>query len=506
MLALFSIIMEMKRVIFDYPQNLEEHFRQFRDNVVGNDLKHSINGKEVKIIYADWTASGRLYRPLESFISETLGSYCANTHTETTLTGKTMTHAYHEAQDIIKKHCNANDSDVLIAAGSGMTTVINKFQRILGLRFHDRFRRLINASGFMKPLVIITHMEHHSNHTTWEECFCDIEIIKVNQFGLPCLEHLEEILNSNSNRTMIIGSFSACSNVTGIHLPVNDMVELVHRYGGYCFIDYCASAPYVKIDMHPEGHPERSLDAVFFSPHKFLGGPGSSGVLIFNKDLYDCKVPDQPGGGTVIWTNPWHQHRFIEDIEAREDGGTPAIFQTIKAALAMMLKDKMGIENIINREKELTDLFLGSLKDVSQLILLEGRNLDRVCIFSFYVRGTHHNLIVRILNDIYGIQTRGGCACAGTYIHNMLGLNKDISKEITDGIDRGDLTKKPGVIRVSLHPIMTNDEVLYIADSMREAINKAKHYEEIYSFEKCSGEWFAKNEEVKYISLKDFDP
>jgi selenocysteine lyase/cysteine desulfurase len=495
----------MKKMIFD-DQTLEDYFSRFRDNVVGNDLVHNINGKDVKILYADWTASGRLYRPIEKFLSETLGDYCANTHTETTLTGKTMTNVYHEAQEIIKKHCNADSNDILIAAGSGMTTVINKFQRILGLRFHERYRRLIHSAGFTKPLVIITHMEHHSNHTTWEECFCDIEIIKINQFGLPCLEHLEEILKNNKSRNMIIGSFSACSNVTGINLPICDMVEIVHRYGGYCFVDYCASAPYVKIDMHPEGHPERTLDAVFFSPHKFLGGPGSSGVLIFNKDLYSCKTPDHPGGGTVMWTNPWHQYKFIEDIEAREDGGTPAIFQTIKAALAMVLKEKMGYENIHKRELEIKTLFLRELKDVKKLVLMDKDNLDRVCIFSFYIRKIHHNLIVKILNDRFGIQTRGGCACAGTYLHNLLGLDKEISKDIMDSIDVGDLSKKPGVVRVSLHPIMTNDEVLYIADSLKEAIANAKEWEQEYEFDKHSGEYFGINENIKFVSLKDFDP
>jgi selenocysteine lyase/cysteine desulfurase len=284
------------------------------------------------------------------------------------------------------------------------------------------------------------------------------------------------------------------------------MVEIVHRYGGYCFVDYCASAPYVKIDMHPEGHPERTLDAVFFSPHKFLGGPGSSGVLIFNKDLYSCKTPDHPGGGTVMWTNPWHQYKFIEDIEAREDGGTPAIFQTIKAALAMVLKEKMGYENIHKRELEIKDIFFRELKDVKKLVLMDKDNRDRVCIFSFYIRKIHHNLIVKILNDRFGIQTRGGCACAGTYLHNLLGLDKEISKDIMDSIDVGDLSKKPGVVRVSLHPIMTNDEVLYIADSLKEAITNAKEWEKEYEFDKHSGEYFSINENVKFISLKDFDP
>ena len=316
---------------------LASYFDKFRRNITGIDLEHEFCQGRRKIVYADWAASGRLYRPIESYISNTLGPYVANTHTETTLTGTVMTHAYHQAYDIIKSHVNAADEDVLLFAGFGMTAVINKFQRILGLRVPEKYIERIEPAGDERPLIIITHMEHHSNQTSWEECMCDVKIVRRKSNGLPDLHHLEEILKANASRKLIIGSFTACSNVTGIITPYYQMAEIVHRHGGYCFVDFSASAPYVDIDMHPE-NPQQKLDAIFFSPHKFLGGPGSSGVIIFDRSLYDNSIPDHPGGGTVLWTNPWGEHRFFDDIEIREDGGTPGFLQAIKASLSILLK------------------------------------------------------------------------------------------------------------------------------------------------------------------------
>ena len=240
---------------------LASYFDKFRRNITGIDLEHEFCQGRRKIVYADWAASGRLYRPIESYISNTLGPYVANTHTETTLTGTVMTHAYHQAYDIIKSHVNAADEDVLLFAGFGMTAVINKFQRILGLRVPEKYIERIEPAGDERPLIIITHMEHHSNQTSWEECMCDVKIVRRKSNGLPDLHHLEEILKANASRKLIIGSFTACSNVTGIITPYYQMAEIVHRHGGYCFVDFSASAPYVDIDMHPE-NPQQKLDAL----------------------------------------------------------------------------------------------------------------------------------------------------------------------------------------------------------------------------------------------------
>lgn len=290
--------------------SLEQHFLKFRQHIIGHDLEHEINGTRQKILYADWTASGRLYQPIESYITHTLGPYVANTHTETNLTGSTMTLAYHDAQKVIKRHVNACDNDILITSGAGMTNVVNKFQRILGLRIPERMADQVCFCDDDKPVVFITHMEHHSNQTTWYECDVTLEIVASDENGLPSLDNLAHLLAQYKNRKVKIGSFTACSNVTGIKTPYHQLAEVMHQHGGLCFVDFACSAPYVDIDMHPVNKAQ-ALDAIFFSPHKFLGGPGSSGVLIFNKALYKNRVPDHPGGGTVTWTNPWGEHSFF---------------------------------------------------------------------------------------------------------------------------------------------------------------------------------------------------
>lgn len=485
--------------------SLKEHFSRFRHNIIGDSYDYSASSVNRDILYADWTASGRLYRPIEEFIINELGPYVANTHTETTLTGTTMTEAYHDAQQIIKRHVNARDSDVLIAAGSGMTLVINKFQRMLGLRVPEKWRERLQIAEHEKPLVLVTHMEHHSNQTTWHECEVTLEIVHSDDNGRPDLSHMRELLEQYQDRPIKIGSFTACSNVTGITTPYHKMAQIMHEYDGLCFVDFAASAPYVDIDMHPE-NPAQKLDAIFMSPHKFLGGPGSSGILIFDDDLYDCKVPDQPGGGTVSWTNPWGEHRFFDNIEAREDGGTPAFLQTIKAALSIKLKDAMQVEKIKQREEQLVKILLEGLRQHPDIRILEDQQNDRLCIVSFYVLGIHHNLLVRLLNDLFGVQSRGGCSCAGTYGHLLLGVEQIQSHDITNRIDQGDLTDKPGWVRVSLHPTNTDDEAKYLVDSIKQVIENAEPWSEDYDFDQSSGEFRPKTISKDLVSLSDFKP
>lgn len=485
--------------------SLTKHFAQFRDNIIGQGHDYSATSLNSQILYADWTASGRLYRPIEDFITNELGPFVANTHTETTLTGTTMTQAYHDAQQVIKSHVNAYDSDVLIAAGSGMTLVINKFQRMLGLRVPEKWRDRLPIGEHEKPLVLITHMEHHSNQTTWHECEVTLEIVRSGDNGRPDLNHMRQLLEQYKERPVKIGSFTACSNVTGITTPYHQMAELMHEYDGLCFVDFAASAPYVDMDMHPE-NPAQRLDAVFLSPHKFLGGPGSSGILIFDDKLYDCKVPDQPGGGTVSWTNPWGEHRFFDNIEAREDGGTPGFLQTIKAALSIKLKDAMQVDKIAKREEELVKILLDGLEQHSDIRILEDQQKDRLCIVSFYVLGIHHNLLVRLLNDKFGVQSRGGCSCAGTYGHLLLGVEQVQSHEITNRIDQGDLTDKPGWVRVSLHPTNTDDEAKYLVDAIKQVIENAETWSKDYDFDQSSGEFRPKTACKPLRSLNDFSP
>ncbi len=262
----------------------------------------------------------------------------------------------------------------------------------------------------------------------------------------------------------------------------------MHAYGGKCFIDFAASAPYEPINMHPED-PEEALDAIFFSPHKFLGGPGSSGVLIFNSNLYHSHSPDQPGGGTVDWTNAWGEYKFVEDIEAREDGGTPGFLQAIRIALAIGLKNTMGVNAIRKREEEIVSKAFHAFDALPAYHVLADTTRSRLPVFSFYLPDVHYNLIVRLLSDRFGIQVRGGCACAGTYGHFLLDVSHKKSKQITDMINLGDLSQKPGWIRISLHPTTSNEEIALIFHALEEIQMHHKRWSEDYVYNKRTNDF-----------------
>lgn len=473
--------------------NLTEHFSKFRKEIVGNDLEYTTHFGTQKMIYADWIASGRLYRPIEERISNVIGPWVANTHTETCESGQLMTKAYHQAQRIIKEHVNAGPGDVLITSGFGMTGVLVKFQRILSLKVPEK-----NIYGEFiyhgkKPVVFITHMEHHSNHTSWYHTIADVEVIPPGKDLTVNPENLRQLLKKFEDRPLKMGSFTACSNVTGIETPIHELARIMHEAGGYCFADYAASAPYVDINMHP-GDPMEKLDAVFFSPHKFLGGPGTSGVLVFDSALYNCKVPDTPGGGTVDWTNPWGEYKFIDDIEIREDGGTPGFLQAMRTALCIKLKNEMSTTLIRQREEELVTIAFKELCCIPGVHILADNQKKRLGIISFFIKGMHFNMVVKLLSDRYGIQLRGGCACAGTYGHFLLDVSHEKSKEITDLITHGDLSQKPGWIRLSLHPTMTNEELLFIIDAIKQVSVHHPEWKKDYLYNKHTNEFIHINE------------
>ena len=469
-------------------ENLEKYFERFRKNIIGqNQIYHTPYGRQ-KIIYADWIASGRLYAPIEERMTKTFGPFVGNTHTETSVTGTSMTQSYHHAQELIKKHVNAGPNDVLITAGFGMTSAVLKLQRILGLRVPDQLRSYIKLPDELKPVVFLTHMEHHSNHTTWLETIADGVVLQPDLLGLVDLDDLIAQLEKYKNRKTKIGAFTACSNVTGIQTPYHQLAKIMHQHGGVCFVDFAASAPYVKIDMHPDD-PLEKLDAIYFSPHKFLGGPGTSGVLIFDSKLYQIQHPDQPGGGTVDWTNPWGSYKFVSDIEAREDGGTPGFLQAIRTALCLQLKDEMAVEKIGEREEHLVQIAFKELKSIPNLHILAGHIEERLGVISFYVDNSHYNLIVKLLNDRFGIQVRGGCSCAGTYGHFLLHIDQQTSKKITDQIDAGDLSAKPGWVRLSIHPTMKDNEIHYITDAIREIVKNIDQWENDYQYNSHTNEF-----------------
>ncbi len=462
--------------------SLEAWFAPFRQGTIGVDQRFDSPCGRQRIVYADWIASGRLYAPIEDLMRHEIAAFVGNTHTETSETGTTMTRAYHRAFNVIKKHVNACRDDAVVSYGSGMTAVVNKFQRILGLRVHESYLARVCPPDDERPIVFVTHMEHHSNQTSWLETICEVRVIPATSDGMVDLSGLDQLLDEYRSRAVKIASVTSCSNVTGIITPYHDIAERMHRAGGVCFVDFAASAPYIEIDMHPAGRPEAGLDAIFFSPHKFLGGPGTSGILIFNKRLYRNRIPDNPGGGTVDWTNPWGQHKYVDDVEAREDGGTPGFLQAIRTALAIQLKDAMGVPQILAREHELLDLIWPQLQAIPGLHILAANQRERIGCISFYIDDLHYNLAVKLLNDRFGIQVRGGCSCAGTYGHYLLHVSYEHSKSITDQISCGILTDKPGWVRLSLHPTMTNAEAQFIVDAIRELAARHRSWAKDYRY------------------------
>lgn len=471
---------------------LEQYFSKFRNHIIGIDQEFESPFGNKRIVYTDWTASGRLYRPIEEKLTNKFGPFVANTHTETTVSGTAMTIAYHEARHIIKRHVNAGTDDILITDGSGMTGVVNKFQRILGMKVPENLQQFTRIPAENRPVVFVSHMEHHSNQTSWLETIADVIVVPACKKGLFCLDTFASLLEQHKDRRLKIASVTSCSNVTGIKTPYYEIARLMHRHNGVCFVDFACSGPYVDIDMHPED-AECYLDAIFFSPHKFLGGPGTSGVLVFNKKLYRNMVPDHPGGGTVSWTNPWGEHKYIDNIEDREDGGTPGFLQTIKAALAINLKEEMGVGNILEREREIVNYVFSQLENVESLNILAGQHKDRLGVVSFYINGLHFNLGVKLLNDRFGIQTRGGCSCAGTYGHYLLHVNQEQSHYLTDKISQGELLEKPGWIRMSIHPTATNDEIAFVCKSIRELAQNHKEWALDYSYNKNTNEFTHKD-------------
>lgn len=473
--------------------SLEQYFKRFRDQIIGIDQTFQSPYGEQKLIYTDWTASGRLYRPIEEKLMNEFGPFVANTHTETSTSGAAMTLAYHEARNIIKRHVNANEDDVLITEGSGMTGVVNKFQRILGLKVSENLKDHTSIPEDIRPIVFVSHMEHHSNQTSWLETIADVEVVPCNDAGLVCLHKFEEAIKKHQHRALKIASITSCSNVTGIKTQYHEVAKLIHKYNGLCFVDFACCAPYVDIDMHPEEDKDAYLDAIFFSPHKFLGGPGSSGVLIFNKKLYKNLVPDNPGGGTVSYTNPWGDHDYFDDVETREDGGTPAFLQTIRIALSIQLKEQMGTKNIEKREDEINAKMFATLESIPNVQILAPRHKKRLSIFSFYLDNIHFNLVVKLLNDRYGIQTRGGCSCAGTYGHFLLNVDQETSYSIKDQILEGCSTEKPGWVRLSLHPTVTDSELDFICNSLVELCKNIDEWSKDYEYDLSKNDYVHKS-------------
>lgn len=480
-----------------------------RESILGRDTPITTPFGKRFLTYADYTASGRGVSFIEDYLRKSLSTY-GNTHTEDDLTGAESTERLHMAERIIKKAVNAGENHVIIETGSGATGAIHYLQQLLGLYVppagkemvkdiltehlgRERYGEYDSCLSANCPVVFVGPYEHHSNEISWRECFAEVIEISLDAEGSFDLNDLEEKLSREEYKNrMKIGSFSAASNVTGLKSPVYDIAALLHRYDALAFFDYAAAAPYMEIDVNRD--EESFFDGIFFSPHKFPGGPGGSGILIIHKRIYRASLPPTvAGGGTVDFVNAYTQE-YSRDIETREKAGTPGILQIYKAALAVELKEKIGIHTIEKREQALLNKALEKLKGCPNVELVapmdEKRNLP---IFSFNIRcgssWLHPRFVVKLLNDLFGIQARAGCSCAGPYGHRLLHIQGEVSERYHRVIRDGNLGVKPGWARVSFHYLMDDGDSDFLCDAIRFIAERGVSFLPLYSFDIHTGAW-----------------
>jgi len=475
-----------------------------RQQIVGVDSTFETPFGERLMVYCDYTASGRCLRFVESYL-QSLQRVYANTHTEDDITGRSMSQLLHEAEQAIKDSVNAGPHGRIIACGTGATGAIDKLQQIIGVTLAPATRRNLGdlldneALKRTQPVVFIGPYEHHSNELSWRQSIATTVQVRLDASGQIDLAHLEDLLQRPEYAgRKLIGSFSAASNVTGMRSDVRKIAALLHKYGAMACFDFAACAPYVDIDMNPEPAYEGedpSIDAIFISPHKFLGGPGSSGVLVFNERIYDRTLPPSvSAGGTVDYVGMTDQD-FITHIEEREKAGTPGVLQTLKAGLVFQVKDAVGTAVIHKRELEYSSRALRSWGKDDQIEILGNPDPEsRVGIISFNVRGAsgkylHHKLLTVLLNDLFGIQSRAGCSCAGPYGHRLLHIDEATSEKYRDAVRQGHCGLKPGWCRVGLHWVMDDAEANYVIEAVHFLAREGHRFLALYDFDLASGTW-----------------
>jgi selenocysteine lyase/cysteine desulfurase len=464
-----------------------------RNEIIGSGAEITTPFGQRRITYADYVASGRPLAYIERTLQERVMPSYANTHTEDSFTGARTTHYAHEAAEYIKACLGADDRYKIIFTGTGSTAAIKRLQDILGLSVPSplRARVLEVTKPNERPVVFVGPYEHHSNEVSWRETIAEVVEIPLCEKGLIDLDALHTALTDKkyANRPKI-GSFSAASNVTGIISDTRSIARLLHAQGAFACFDFAASAPYVKIDLKPGKND--GYDAVFISPHKFVGGPGSPGVLVFNQAMYTLETPSTAGGGTVTYVSS-SEHHFVTDIEAREDAGTPAILQKTRAALAFWVKEQVGTELIEQRERHFSTRALERLGQNPKLEILGNLTAKRLAVVSFLVRSNdrylHPRFVVRLLNDLFGIQSRGGCACAGPYGHQLLHIDEERSKQTWQSIQAGIEGIKPGWTRLNFNYFISDDEFKFLISALEFVADHGAKFVPLYDLDWHSGAW-----------------
>jgi selenocysteine lyase/cysteine desulfurase len=467
-----------------------------RDSVIGDDQVMTTPYGRRRVTYADYTASGRALSFVEDFIREQVLPTYANTHTESSGTGLQTTRLREEARDIIRESVGGDEDTVVLFTGSGCTAAIDKLIGVLGLRLpsvlEDRYALSEHIPPTERPVVFLGPYEHHSNEIPWRESIADVVTIRQDADGGVDLEDLAAQLEKHAERPLKIGSFSAASNVTGIVSDTAGISTLLHEHGALSFWDFAAAAPYVDIEMGKPGDPA-GKDAIFLSPHKFIGGPSTPGVLVARRGLFTNRVPTTPGGGTVVYVNS-DDHRYFEDPTHREEGGTPAIIESIRAGLVFQLKAAVGTDTIRAQEERHLARAVDAWRGEPAIELLGNLERERLSIVSFIIRAPsgrylHHNYVVALLNDLFGIQSRGGCSCAGPYGHRLLGIDLDRSHEFEREIAGGCEGIKPGWVRVNFNYFVSDAVVDYVVEAVRMVAHDGWKLLGDYLFDTVSGRW-----------------
>ncbi len=465
-----------------------------RRNIVGNDAIIDGPFGPRRLMYADYVASGRAYGPIEDMIRDHVLPLYANTHTESSTTGRQSTAYREQARHIIAGALNAGEDDAIVFCGAGCTGAIDKLIGILRLKLPHGMARYgikTDIAAKNRPVIFIGPYEHHSNDVQWRETIADVVTIAETDDGLLDLNDLEKQLKTYKNRPLKIGSFSAASNVTGIITDVQPVAKILHAHGAMACFDFAASAPYEPIDMNPEGGTP--LDAIFISVHKFVGGPGTPGLLAVKKKWVQNKTPVVPGGGTVSYVSPCAQ-AYLADIEHREEGGTPDIVGAIRAGLVFDLREKIGAQTISNHEHKFAKLALARWGKHKNIQILGSNTARRLPIFSFLIRSgkdkyLHFNFVVALLNDLFGIQARGGCSCAGPYGHRLLDIDLETSEEYEKVIATGVEILKPGWVRVGFNYFYSHEDAEMLLSAVEWIADNGEKMLPYYGFDSSTGVW-----------------
>jgi selenocysteine lyase/cysteine desulfurase len=472
-----------------FREELRVNFETLNKHVVGERVRLDTPFGERPLVYADYTASGRAYAPIEDFIARKVMPYYANTHSESSLTGRQTSRLREQARQVIRAAVNADESYAVIFCGSGATAAINRLVDVLNLRLPAELDARYGLSRAIpeeqRPVVFIGSYEHHSNELPWRESIARLEVVPLTEEGTLDLAALEAALARYQGERTLYGSFSAASNVTGLRSDTGAVSELMHRYGGRVFWDYAAAAPYVGIDVS-------GMDAVFISPHKFLGGPGTPGLLVVKRELLQNSVPGMPGGGTVSFVGP-DFHHYLEDEEHREEGGTPAIVEAVRAGLVFKLQQLVGTGRIEAREHELVGQVLRRWSDHPNIRLLGNLEAPRLSIVSLQVfcgsRQLHHAFVVALLNDLFGIQARGGCSCAGPYGHSLLGIDAETSVRLDAEVSRGNVVLRPGWVRLNFNYFLDPETLEYLLRAVELIAEQGWRLLPSYHYDGSTGTW-----------------